>query len=69
MIAEAEFSVTRVCFGHQTQKERTMLLQTAFQEHKFARKFAKLLFLREEGVVSNCCKYMLLKNLKTAESC
>ena len=46
-----------------------MLLQTAFQDHKFARKFAKLLFLSGEGVVNNCCKCMLLKNLKTAESC
>ena len=38
-----------------TLKERTMLLQTAFYEYKFARKFANFLFLKGEGVMSNCC--------------
>ena len=36
-----------------------MLLQTAFHEYKFARKFANFLFLKGEGVMSNCCKYKL----------
>ena len=37
-ISEVEFKITRVCFGHQTQKERTMLLKNVSQEYKFLSK-------------------------------